>query len=146
MENEGGLTQSIKSFTKRLRKIHTGRRGGGVRKMWSFSTFRQFLTFDRSPKTKSIIHICLNCVTIIRLSFLNSFRRCAFCRRDLCSWKTRWVSWWRATGSPSRWRIWNGKRSCASDDERLREYLSIYTVFLQATTLVKLLLLDSKKK
>ena len=42
----GGLTNP-------LRKIHTGGRGGGVgvKKMWSFSIFRQFLTNDPFPKS-----------------------------------------------------------------------------------------------
>ena len=54
MENVegGGLTQSIKSLTEKVKEnpFHTFNTGRGVvKKMWSFSKFRQFLTYDSSP-------------------------------------------------------------------------------------------------
>ena len=52
MENGGGdLTLSIKSLTEKVKENpYWGMGGGGgVKKMWSFSTVRQFLTYDSFP-------------------------------------------------------------------------------------------------
>ena len=50
----GGLTQSIKSLTEKVKENpYWGRGGKWVKKMWSFSIFRQFLTCDCSPNGDS---------------------------------------------------------------------------------------------
>ena len=48
-KGEWGGPHILKKLNKRLRKIHTFNTVRGVKKMWSFSTFRQFLTYDSSP-------------------------------------------------------------------------------------------------
>ena len=48
----GGLTQSIKSLTEKVKENPywgMGGGGGGVKKMLTFSTVRQFLTYDSFP-------------------------------------------------------------------------------------------------
>ena len=51
MENGGGFTQSIKSLTEKVKENpYFQNHRGGVKKICSFSTFRQFLTFDCSSK------------------------------------------------------------------------------------------------
>ena len=51
MEN-GGLTQSIKILTEKVKKNPYFQYWGGVKKICSFSTFfRHFLTFDGSPNS-----------------------------------------------------------------------------------------------
>ena len=51
MENGGGLTQSIKSLKEKVKENPYWGEGRGVKKMWSFSIFRQFLTYDPSPNS-----------------------------------------------------------------------------------------------
>ena len=54
-----GLTQSIKSLTEKVKENpYWGEERGGVKKMWSFSIFRQFLTNDSFTKVE--IDLCTN--------------------------------------------------------------------------------------
>ena len=47
----GGLTQSIKGLTEKVKENpYWGEGRGGVKKMSSFSTFRQFLTYDSTAR------------------------------------------------------------------------------------------------
>ena len=56
----GGLAQSTKSLSEMVKENPYFQYGGGgeVTKIWSFSTFRQFVLFDRSPKV-NIINISI---------------------------------------------------------------------------------------
>ena len=55
------LTEKTRLFYGKSIKRLIGKVKENPRKMWSFSTFRQFLTFDRSPYFNLFIVKIVNC-------------------------------------------------------------------------------------
>ena len=62
----GGLTQSIKSLTETVKNPYSVE-GRGVKKMWSFSIFRQFLIYDPFLKVNQLCFFLLPYFFIVPL-------------------------------------------------------------------------------
>ena len=95
------------------------------------STQTDLLMSWKTKQSSAIAFAWLNLIISLGCS-LNSLFRCAFCGRNISTWRVgrsgqEWASASRAPGSPSQRGAWKGERPSSSDDGQLCEYLFLFT-------------------